>query len=397
MSASEDVSNKSGKSGKQRKKPTKLGDESSENTAGQDGFSAEQEQNGSDDCDSEAEELDRLIQVEKDKIIAIKKRRLEKLRKVSRENENSENEEDGTYTDGQKSTHKSKKKKKPKTKSKPAGICTQTSGQDGGVKGMENINLARNNADLEDLKAQLAKFKVGELFDNDNEQDDDSYSDSSGQESEYRRESRGSVRKRRTVGKAKLTSGLFRGSSMKVKREVLWPMDKLGPQHTNYGKQIFHKDLDMRLLVLGEMAIIRDSATSESETNARMDLLNEIIFNAEHFEWSALLRLHAAVLREVEIGNLKWGESYVHMSQLILAPFPKRKAYNTRDNNSERSRDKLWYCKDYNTTSCSLPDKHTITLPNGNCVEACHICSTCYYESKEQANHSSKSDDCPRK
>ena len=190
-----------------------------------------------------------------------------------------------------------------------------------------DINLARNKANIDDLKAQLAKFKVGEVFGKDNTQSSDSSTDSSGEEPEFRSDfNRGSSRKRKTVGKRgkKLTSGLFRGSSVQVKREVLWPMDKLGPQHTNYGKQIYHSDLDMRLLVIGELAIVRDITTSEVESKARMDMLNDIIFNADHFEWSALLRLHAAVLREVEIGSLKWGESYAHMSQLILAPFPKR-------------------------------------------------------------------------
>lgn len=121
----------------------------------------------------------------------------------------------------------------------------------------------------------------------------------------------------------KLTSGLFRGSSCKVKKSVSWPMDKLGPQHTNYGNQIYHKDLDMRFLILGELAMIKDVAYGEAETTARTDFLRDLIFNAEHFPWNAILRLHAAILREIEMGNMAWGDSYAHMSQLILTPFPK--------------------------------------------------------------------------
>ena len=123
-----------------------------------------------------------------------------------------------------------------------------------------------------------------------------------------------------------LTSGLFRGSSTKVMKEVIWPMDKLGPQHTNYGQTVYHKDLDMRLLVLGELGII-SNATSirKAERVARLELLKNIIFNAEHFEWNALLRLHAAILREIEMGKRKWGDSYIDITQLILAPFPKLK------------------------------------------------------------------------
>jgi hypothetical protein len=363
-----------------------------------DGSESESEENASSDTDSEIEEMERQIMAEKEKILATKRRRLEKLKKHLKKDVADEKDEDQIY-------EKKERKRKENMKAQPASICRKVSSkvvpQDGVGKGM-NIDLVRSQANIEDLKAQLAKFKVGDLFDNDCRQEDDSSSDSSGDETDFGQDLGGSSSSRRRKtgkSKAKLTSGLFRGSSVKVKKEVSWPMDKLGPQHTNYGKQVYHKDLDMRLLVLGELAIIRDTETGESETNARMDLLTEIIFNAEHFEWSALLRLHAAVLREIEIGNLKWGESYAHMSQLILAPFPKRKTpqFPTNDRfKGDRSK-KLWYCKDYNTTSCSLADKHIITLSNGNSVEARHICSKCYYDAKEQLSHSSKSTDCPRK
>ena len=153
----------------------------------------------------------------------------------------------------------------------------------------------------------------------------------------------------------------------------------------------------MRLLVLGELAIIKDSAISEAESRARMDFITDLVFNAEHFQWTAILRLHAAVLREVEMGNLKWGDSYSHMSQLILTPFPKERSNHVKGDRTHSGTPRLWYCKDFNQATCTLPDKHLITLSNGNSVEARHFCSKCYTEAKEQANHACNSDDCPRK
>ena len=351
--------------------------------------------------DSEAEELERLIIKEKEKILEVKKRRLAKLQKVFRVNTSEEKEEDNSYAKDVKSQTKRLKSsvEVAKLKVKSKGTCRKAQAQNGDLKSGMDINLARSQANIEDLKAQLAKFKVGDLLEHDTQDDDDSSSDSSNDEDENKTNSRVSSSRHRATGKTKLISGLFRGSSNKVKKEVMWPMDKLGPQHTNYGKQVYHKDLDMRLLVLGELAIIKDNETGESETNARMEFLTDLIFNAEHFEWSALLRLHAAVLREIETGNLKWGESYSHMTQLILTPFPKRKTPTNDRFKGDRGKalGKLWYCKDYNTTSCSLPDKHAIMLSNGNSVEARHICAKCYFDAKEQLSHSSKSDDCPRK
>ena len=95
---------------------------------------------GDESEDSEAEELDRLIKLEKEKIITIKKRRLQKLRQISRSNESVEVEEEESYSDSGKVKVKS-------SKTRPSGICSRAPAkiQDGAVKGMD-INLARNKA-----------------------------------------------------------------------------------------------------------------------------------------------------------------------------------------------------------------------------------------------------------
>ena len=186
---------------------------------------------------------------------------------------------------------------------------------------------------------------MGDLFENDSKCGDSSDSDLEDESSNILLGMGGSqVANKSKNGKnaQKLTSGLFRGSGCKVRKSVAWPMDKLGPQHSNYGKQIYHKDLDMRLLVLGELAIIKDVTSGETESKARTELLMDLIFNSENFQWNAILRLHAAVLREIEMGNMEWGDSYAHMSQLILTPLPK-----VRSNHLKGDRPnlvpKLWY------------------------------------------------------
>ena len=222
-------------------------------------------------------------------------------------------------------------------------IASRKLNETGELRRKIEIALGKGKEDLENGRAQLKKSKLRDYQESGEDDDDDFNStndeDSSDDEDFNSKHNFSSKR----CSQNKLTSGLFRGSSNKVVKEVIWPMDKIGPQHTNYGQTVYHKDLDMRLLVLGELGII-NTGIGKIERVARLELLKDIIFNAEHFEWNALLRLHAAILREIEMGKMKWGDSHMHMTQLILTPFPKSKyILDEMDDHSYSSTDKSDY------------------------------------------------------
>ena len=79
--------------------------------------------------------------------------------------------------------------------------------------------------------------------------------------------------------------------------DLKWPNEHLGARYNNYGKSdIKYKQLDLRLLVAGELNILMDESMSESERLARIELLGDDVFNAAHYQWQAVLKFHAAVL-----------------------------------------------------------------------------------------------------
>lgn len=87
-----------------------------------------------------------------------------------------------------------------------------------------------------------------------------------------------------------------------------WPNDNLGARYNNFGKSdLKYKQLDLRLLVAGELNIMMCESTGEREQAARMQLLSDVVFNSAHYQWQAVLKFHAAVLSEVESHRLKWG------------------------------------------------------------------------------------------
>ena len=61
--------------------------------------------------------------------------------------------------------------------------------------------------------------------------------------------------------------------------KVRWPNDNMGPRCNNFGKAKFKfKQLDLRLLVAGELNIVCHGGVSEMEKEARLRLLRDMVF-----------------------------------------------------------------------------------------------------------------------
>ena len=145
----------------------------------------------------------------------------------------------------------------------------------------------------------------------------------------------------------------------------MWPNENLGPCYNNYGKaENKYRQLDMRTLGAGELNIVCDCGVSMREREARLRLLSDVNFYSAQYQWSALLKFHAAVLSEVERGRMEWGNDYSRLEQQVLMPFPLGKGKTERRaekgpgsgakavSGSGRNEDRVLYCAEFQNNAC---------------------------------------------
>ena len=150
---------------------------------------------------------------------------------------------------------------------------------------------------------------------------------------------------------------------------ILWPNENLGPRYNNFGKaDTKFRQLDMRMLVAGELNIVCNCGVSVKEREARLRLLSDINFYSAHYQWPALLKFHAAVLSEVEKGQMQWGDDHSGLEQQMLMPFPltkgktecrQEKGVNAAPkvtNGGGKADDRILYCAEYQNDLCQLHD-----------------------------------------
>ena len=140
----------------------------------------------------------------------------------------------------------------------------------------------------------------------------DSSEDSSGGLSCQRKSGKG--RKKRTR-KHKNSNNNHHDDRVSVQSDsegcVQWPHENLGAKYNNFGgNDVKYKQLDFRGLIAGELNIISNNLISKQEKQARLKMLGDIVFNTRFYQWSAILKLHAAILSEIEDGVREWGDDY---------------------------------------------------------------------------------------
>ena len=203
----------------------------------------------------------------------------------------------------------------------------------------------------------------------------------------------------RAKSSSKLKSGIHEMAGGAVQRQVIWPHTLLDARFlASMDSKITYHDLDERLLTIGELNVFKSSRVSEAEKMARIELLEDILFNVPHYEWAALLRLHATILSGVEKGIYKFGDDFSKLENQILRPYPKRKSSSLRAGaprlEDKQGLDKVYFCKDFNKSSCSQGDKHSAIF-NGKKYTVKHICAKCWLKSRVQSNHPESSTSCP--
>ena len=187
---------------------------------------------------------------------------------------------------------------------------------------------------------------------------------------------------------------------------VKWPNDNLGPRFNNFGKaEVKFRQLDLRLLVVGELNIACHGVVSELEKEARLKLLGDIVFYAVHYQWPALLKFHTAMLSGIEKGAAGWGYDYNRLQQHVLMPFPLAKfggGWKVRKvswlasgaNVGGKHDQSVVYWGEYRHDSYILHDNHGGRF-FAQSVLFQHICSTCWKQLKTCAYHLASSTECP--
>ncbi len=187
----------------------------------------------------------------------------------------------------------------------------------------------------------------------------------------------------------------------------LWAHEFLGPKYNNFGSaSIKFKQLDSRTFIAGELNIIRSKEISEVERKGRMNLLCDMIYNMGHYEWEAILRLYAAILSEIDAGNLNWKSDFSRLEQQVLMPFTIRKAKFEKKGdkgkyNSNKPfagyEDKLLYCNDFQSGNCSHEGNSHSSMFFGKSATVHHVCATCLKKTNKKQYHPDSSPSCPFK
>lgn len=115
---------------------------------------------------------------------------------------------------------------------------------------------------------------------------------------------------------------------------MLWPNEHLGSRFYWYGKpgDVKFKNLELGTLTAGELNIIHvgSGKITAEEKSACVQMLGDVMFNMGFYQWNAILRLHAAILSEIQEGRMKWGYAYSRLEQHMVLPFSITKGRQDR-------------------------------------------------------------------
>ena len=203
-------------------------------------------------------------------------------------------------------------------------------------------------------------------------------------------------------------SGLTSKASEAIKNRQRYPHAYLRFDYAS--KNMSFDKLDLNLFVAGELEIISSSKTENLERKGRLNLLKKLMYLSSSYEVLVIKSLYAAVLREVELGHLNWGEDFSYVESAVLQKtkmkskntsesfqFRPKPAYNLPkefSSNSSTPEEKIWYCAKYQSNKCSQRSSHVVTV-KGKFRMAKHVCATCYLKDKKELSHPECSSACP--
>ena len=205
--------------------------------------------------------------------------------------------------------------------------------------------------------------------------------------------------KKKSKGKK---SGKSQKLTSKVKYPQRWPHSYLGQQFVNQNKK--YEELSIAEFCAGYSSILRK--TKGKIVKFRLEHLEEIMYLTTRYFWRNVLNYHAAVLLEIERGNLKWGDSFQHLRDTTLAG----NFINVRGNGASSSHGgkfqpkvseesgggRVLFCRNFQRGTCTHARDHQ-GMYDGESRFLRHICAKCWLGMKKMASHPEGADNCPLK
>ena len=217
------------------------------------------------------------------------------------------------------------------------------------------------------------------------------FSDSSTSSEEERRRRKKKKKKRSRAHK----SGKFAKPTSKVQFEQDWPQAFLSLKYVTQAKK--YEALSTAEFVAGYASILEQPKMTSSERQARIAHLRQLMYLATIHRWSAVLDFHAAVLNEIERGQLKWTDSFDSiLSHFVASHSSKGSSSQPRTGGSTTNKNTsttgTYFCRQFNNSACSKTGPHS-DMVNGRLVTVQHICSECYMADRSLNFHPKSS--CP--
>lgn len=192
----------------------------------------------------------------------------------------------------------------------------------------------------------------------------------------------------------KCKSGLYKKSSDSVLFPQIWPHSAL--QYEYVSESVDFMSLDIKTFVAGELEIILGKRIPAAEKLGRLRFLKKIMYLANTYEWSALLKFYAAWVRRIEVGLTAWSDDPSEIENLMLAKYPLKNRFQSKKSATYlKEQDQIWWCADYNKQRCSFSSSTHQKSVKGHMRQVKHICGACYRADKKQLEHPESSSACP--
>lgn len=197
-------------------------------------------------------------------------------------------------------------------------------------------------------------------------------------------------RKSKTKTKAK-KSGKDANLTSNVCFPQLWPHSQLSMHFVSQDKS--YDTLTLAEFCAGYATILESKSLPSNEIIHRIAHLKDLMYLATQYKWSNVLNFHAACLLEIERGNLKWGQSFHHLTLSTLANGFLSAVSTSHTSNSFRPQAVL-FCSDFQRGHCQFNHDHQ-GFVRGQKRFVSHICAHCWIQKKVKINHPESS--CPHK
>ena len=222
-----------------------------------------------------------------------------------------------------------------------------------------------------------------------------SSSDQSSDEDRKKKKKRNSRRnkKKDKVKKVNRRSGKSKKLTSTVKYPQEWPHTHLSLHFVSKNKG--YEDLSIEEFCAGYASIL-ETVKSKKEFKFRLSHLKDLMYLATKYRWDCILNYHAAVLLEIERGNVKWDDSFQMLQSTTLAGGFLQSDESNSTASKKSTEGPIMFCRNFQRGLCQEAHDHWGEF-YGEQRYLRHICAKCWLQTRKKSPHSEDSDTCPLK